>query len=119
MNKCDALEPNKSNGHSDLPNIALLLSPSPMSYLHYRTTVKSGALTQLRQSVSLGDFLLAPARPVDLVRLWNDLLCLTPGENSDEGFVKDKTFWLNWNRTRDTSSRPSKLSTKLSLYLPV
>ena len=61
------------------------------------TGVRSGAeigLVSLRLGVShgasLGDFLLAPACPIEKVTLWEGFLYLTSGSETDEGVTKDK-----------------------------
>jgi len=59
------------------------------------TAVRRGAengLLRLRLSVfqdtSLGDFLLAPACPIEKVTLWEGFLYLTSGSETDKGVVK-------------------------------
>jgi len=76
------------------------------------TTVRSGAeigLLSLRQSVSqgasLGDFLLAPACPIEKVTLWEGVLYLTSGSKTDEGVAKNKVFARTGNRTQDSESK--------------
>jgi len=68
-------------------------------YLHDRATVRSDAeigLLSLRLSVSqgasLGDFLLAPACPIEKVTLWVGFLYLMSGYETREGVAKDKAF---------------------------
>jgi len=82
------------------------------SYLHDRATVRSGAeigLMSFRLSVSqgasLGDFLLAPACPVEKETLWEGFFYLTSGSETDEGAVKDKVFARAGNRTRGSGTR--------------
>ena len=72
---------------------------SSSSCLHDRAAVRSGAeigLLGLRlsfsQGASLGDFLLAPACPIEKVNLWERFPYLTSGSETDEGFAKDKVF---------------------------
>jgi len=72
-------------------------SSSSSSCLHDRAIVRKGAeigLLSLRLSVSqgasLGDFLLAPACPIEKVTLWEGFLYLTSGSETDEGVMKDK-----------------------------
>jgi len=78
------------------------------SCLHDRATVRSGAeisLLSLRLSVSqgasLGDFLLAPACPIEKVTLWE---CDQPGKNPL------KYSAVAGNRTRATGRTDSELS---------
>jgi len=77
------------------------------SCLHDRATVRSGAeigLLSLRLSVSqgasLGDFLLAPACPIEKVTLWE---CDQPGKNPL------KYSAMAGNRTRVTGRTDSEL----------
>ena len=77
------------------------------SCLHNRATVRSGAeigLLSLRLSVSqgasLGDFLLAPACPIEKVTLWE---CDQPGKNPL------KYSAVAGNRTRATGRTDSEL----------
>ena len=72
------------------------------------TAVRSGADIGLRslrpsvsQDISLGDFLLAPAFPIEKVTLCVGFLYLTSGSETDESVAKDKVFARAGNRTRD------------------
>jgi len=69
------------------------------SDLHDKTPVRGDAkigLLGLRLSVSQGaslrDFQLAPACPIEKVTLWEGLLYLTSGSETDKGVAKDKVF---------------------------
>ena len=77
-----------------------------------RCPARSGAevgLLSLRLSVSqgssLGDFLLAPACPIEKVTLWEGSLYLTSGSETDEGVAKDKVFARTVNRTQGSGSK--------------
>ena len=50
------------------------------------------AYGSLRLSMSFGDFLLAPTRPIENVTLWEGFLYLMSGSEADEGVVKDKVL---------------------------
>jgi len=69
------------------------------SYLHDRTAVRKDvkiSLLNLRLSVSqgalLGDFLLAHACSIEKITLWEGLLYLKSGSETDEGVAKDDIF---------------------------
>ena len=77
------------------------------------SSVRSGAeigLLNLRLSISqgasLGDFLLAPACPIEKVSLWEGFLYLTSGSETDEGVAEDEFYARTGNRTRDSWSKP-------------
>ena len=60
-----------------------------------RSAAEIGLLSlklSLSQGASLGDFLLAPACPIEKVTLWEGFLYLTSGSETEEGVAKDKVF---------------------------
>ena len=95
------------------------MSVSSSSYLHDRAAVRTRAeigLLSLRlsfsQGASLGDFLLAPACPIDKVTLWEGFLYLTSGSETDEGVAKDKVFARTGNRTLSSEGKTTLNITK-------
>ena len=60
------------------------------------------------QDASLGDFLLAPACPIEKVTQWEGFVYLISGAKADEGVAKDKIPGRIANETRDPE--PTKLS---------
>lgn len=69
------------------------------SYLHDSADVRSGAEISLRSpwltvwhGLSLGDFLLAHACSIEKITLWEGLLYLKSGSETDEGVAKDDIF---------------------------
>jgi len=65
---------------------------------------------------SVGDILLAPAYPIRKVTLWEGLLYLASASEIDKLVAKGKVFARTRNKTRGPVTRPSTLSTKLSLH---
>jgi len=49
-------------------------------------------ISSVSQGASLGDFLLALACPIEEVTLWEGLLYLMSGSETDEGVVKDQVL---------------------------
>ena len=66
------------------------------------------------QGVSLGDFLLAPASPIEKLLLKVAFLYLTLGSETEEGVAEDKSFARTGNRT--PGPKPSTLPARLSLH---
>jgi len=55
------------------------------------------------------DVLLAPTCSIEKETLWDGIICLTSGSETDEGIAKDRVF------ARTGNPGPSTLSTKQSL----
>ena len=84
-----------------------LLTSFNSLYLNDRIAVRSGAETGLlslrptvSQGVSVGDFLLALACPIENVTLWQGFFYLTLGSGTDNGVAKEKVFARTGNSTR-------------------
>ena len=67
------------------------------------------------RGASLGDFLLAPVYPIEKVTLWEGLLYLTSGTETDNGIAKDKKNELRIE-PGTPGKKPSMLSTRLLLH---
>jgi len=57
----------------------------------------------ITQGALLGDFLLAPASPIEKVALMEGPLSLAPKSETNDDVGKDKVFTLAWNQTRNSS----------------
>lgn len=61
-------------------------------------------LDLVSQGAPLKVFLVAPACPVDKVTLWERLLFLMSGSDTDEGVAKKQSFAQIGNQTRNSGS---------------
>ena len=83
------------------PQLALLRRISTMVCSGGAEIGQLSLRLSISQGASLGDFLLAPACPIEKVTLMG-FLYLTSGSGTDEGVTKDKVFTRTGNRTQDS-----------------